>query len=151
MYAKVSNGNIEAYPYGVGDLARENPNVSFPDKLSDESLSAFGLVEVIEGAKPKCDDRTQRLELSNTPELIDGVWTVQWKIIDKTDEEVRAYDQKVIEFVKSERNKRLAETDWMALSDNVMSPEWVTYRQALRDVTNQKGFPYNIVWPVMPK
>lgn len=51
------------------------------------------------------------------------------------------------EQVRAERNSKLAATDWMALSDVTMSPEWATYRQALRDLTAQAGFPTDIDWP----
>ena len=38
--------------------------------------------------------------------------------------------------LRSERNRLLAETDYLALSDVTMSPEMETYRQELRDITN---------------
>ena len=53
--------------------------------------------------------------------------------------------------VRAERDSKLAATDWMALSDVTMSPEWAAYRQALRDVTDQVGFPETITWPVKPE
>lgn len=49
-----------------------------------------------------------------------------------------------------ERKKRddlLAETDYYALSDVTMSDAMATYRQALRDVPQQAGFPQTITWP----
>ena len=52
--------------------------------------------------------------------------------------------------VRVERSRLLSDTDWMALSDSTMTPEWATYRQALRDITGQSGFPYDVVWPVKP-
>ena len=48
------------------------------------------------------------------------------------------------------RDGLLAETDWMANSDVTMSDEWKTYRQALRDVPSQSGFPETINWPTKP-
>ena len=42
---------------------------------------------------------------------------------------------------REERNRRLAETDYMALSDVTMSEDWKTYRQALRDITKHENFP----------
>ena len=53
--------------------------------------------------------------------------------------------------VRAERDSKLAETDWMALSDNTLTAEWATYRQALRDVPDQVGFPENVDWPVKPE
>lgn len=55
------------------------------------------------------------------------------------------------ESVRSQRNTLLAETDWMALSDNTLTPEWAAYRQALRDITEQVGFPENVTWPTQPQ
>jgi len=52
--------------------------------------------------------------------------------------------------VRKDRDGRLAETDWLALSDTTMSSEWTTYRQALRDVPGQAGFPNSIDWPTEP-
>lgn len=52
--------------------------------------------------------------------------------------------------VRYTRDYELAQTDWWAVSDRVMSQEQIDYRQALRDVTSQEGFPYNIVWPINP-
>ena len=41
-----------------------------------------------------------------------------------------------MEDLRAKRNKLLADTDYLALSDNTMSAEMTTYRQALRDITN---------------
>ncbi len=52
--------------------------------------------------------------------------------------------------VRSERDSLLAATDWTANSDVTMSDEMRTYRQALRDVPAQAGFPDDVTWPVRP-
>ena len=51
---------------------------------------------------------------------------------------------------RAKRNKLLADTDWRASSDLTLSTEWATYRQALRDVPAQAGFPNTITWPTKP-
>lgn len=56
---------------------------------------------------------------------------------------------------RSKRNQLLSESDW---TDTLSSKarlgakydDWQRYRQALRDITNQQGFPLNIVWPTPP-
>jgi hypothetical protein len=54
--------------------------------------------------------------------------------------------------VRNQREQLFKDTDWMALSDSpVMSAEWAAYRQALRDVTAQTGFPYDVIWPTKPE
>lgn len=54
--------------------------------------------------------------------------------------------------VRSERNSKLAASDWTQGKDiaDAVSTPWATYRQALRDVTAQDGFPWAIIWPEMP-
>ena len=49
------------------------------------------------------------------------------------------------------RNTLLAETDVWALSDRTMTAEQTAYRQALRDITDQAGFPTDITWPTKPE
>jgi hypothetical protein len=66
------------------------------------------------------------------------------------------YDQQAA-LVRDQRNNLLAESDW---TDTASAPtrlgqelydQWQTYRQALRDVTAQPGYPFNIVWPTPPQ
>jgi len=59
-------------------------------------------------------------------------------------------DTRAASQVREQRDARLAETDWMANSDVTMSDDWATYRQALRDVPAQAGFPTDVTWPVEP-
>ena len=53
--------------------------------------------------------------------------------------------------IRAERDRLLAETDYLALSDNTMSAAMTTYRQALRDITGQAGFPTSVTWPTKPE
>ena len=52
-----------------------------------------------------------------------------------------ARDNATAEENRAERNRRLAETDWMANSDVTMSDNWKTYRQALRDLPTHSNWP----------
>jgi len=53
--------------------------------------------------------------------------------------------------IRNQRDRLLSQTDWMALSDNTMTPAWTSYRQALRDITKQEGFPFSVDWPAKPE
>jgi len=53
------------------------------------------------------------------------------------------------DYIRSERNKKLRGTDYLALSDQTLSSDMSTYRQALRDITTQSD-PFNITWPTKP-
>jgi len=57
--------------------------------------------------------------------------------------------------LRAERNRRLAETDWIMLPDapcpaGTTREHWAAYRQALRDVPQQPGAPYDVTWPEPP-
>lgn len=54
--------------------------------------------------------------------------------------------------VRSERNAQLAACDWTQLNDisQSVATEWATYRQHLRDIPDQEGFPWSVVWPDQP-
>ena len=53
--------------------------------------------------------------------------------------------------VRDDRTRRLSATDWTQLADApVDKTAWATYRQALRDVPAQAGFPWNVQWPDTP-
>ena len=54
--------------------------------------------------------------------------------------------------IRQERNTLLSDCDWTQVSDApVNQVAWQTYRQALRDVTSQEGFPYSVTWPTKPE
>jgi len=53
--------------------------------------------------------------------------------------------------LRRERDRLLTASDWTQVADApVVSLEWQSYRQALRDVPQQSGFPDDIEWPVAP-
>ena len=52
--------------------------------------------------------------------------------------------------VRTERNAKISVCDWRMLPDVLNGDVWKVYRQALRDVPQQTGFPENVVWPVEP-
>jgi len=52
---------------------------------------------------------------------------------------------------RKERDAILAESDWRVLPTMPNASTWLTYRQALRDIPAQEGFPHNVVWPTKPE
>jgi len=58
--------------------------------------------------------------------------------------------QDAAKVVRNKRNALLIETDYLALSDTTLSSDMAVYRQALRDITSQAGFPANLTWPTKP-
>ena len=53
-------------------------------------------------------------------------------------------------YLRNERNRRIAETDWWANSDLTMTAEQTAYRQALRDITDNYTSLEDVVWPTKP-
>lgn len=53
--------------------------------------------------------------------------------------------------VRAERDRLISACDWTVLDDAKTDKQaWATYRQALRDVPEQPGFPYDVIWPAVP-
>jgi len=146
-YVKVNDsGNIQ-YPYSYDDLKRDNPNTSFPRNPS--SLEEWNVFEVTALPKPTVTF-DQVAEPENAPSKVNGQWVLGWVVRDKNDSEV--FDEANRKRV--ERDVLLSETDWTQLADAPLTDEqktaWTEYRQALRDVPQQDGFPLSVAWPVAP-
>jgi hypothetical protein len=62
--------------------------------------------------------------------------------------------EQISEEVRAERNEKLFRSDWTQLSDVSLTEQekilWAEYRQKLRDITEQSGFPTNVNWPELP-
>lgn len=82
----------------------------------------------------------------NLHEIIDG------KIAERASPYVDPLVPSEDYFIKHKRNSLLASSDWTQVPDApVDQAAWQVYRQALRDITEQEGFPLNIIWPQPPQ
>jgi len=156
LLVKTSNGQVEQFPYTLGDLRRDNPQTSFPKKIGDAILASYGIYHVMPEAQPEHDPLVQTIVRDPAPhnnetavneETNETYKTGRW-VIGYTAEN-KSLDQ-AEDAVRNKRDQLLKETDWMALSDVTMSTEMQSYRQALRDITDQTGFPYSVTWPTKP-
>jgi hypothetical protein len=151
MHALINNGLVEIYPYSIGQLRKENPNTSFPKDISDETLLAFGVHRVFFSTRPEVTE-TQVLE-EGTPVFDKEAdrWTQVFVVRDMSDEELAQIAEVKAGQIRNERNNLLVASDWTQVIDApVDQTAWAEYRQALRDITSQQGFPHNVVWPVKP-
>jgi hypothetical protein len=151
MHTLINNGAVEKYPYTIGNLRKDNPNTSFPKRPSDEMLEGWNVYVVARVDRPDVDYITQNLT-EGAPVLVDGQWQQTWVITDATSDEVAQRAAQQADDIRSKRDQLIADTDWMALSDNTLTDAWATYRQALRDITDHVNFPYlaDEDWPVKP-
>lgn len=150
MYALIVDGAVEEYPASINTLKTRNPNTLFPKSFADFDYAEYGIVEVTDPGQPDFDNTTHQL-VSNNVELVDGVWTVVYRVEPFTEEELATISESLAAFVRSERNQKLVESDWTQLADSSADTSaWATYRQALRDLPTTDGFPNNITWPTEP-
>jgi len=153
MYVFAPNQTVETFPYSIGALRRDNPNTSFPRELSDAVLASWSVFPVIEQKPPSFNPATQNLNQVN-PTMTDGKWVQTWQVTDATPEQIIERTQFKTAEVRADRNQRLAECDWTQLADSPLNADaklaWQLYRETLRMVPEQPGFPWNVEWPPMP-
>lgn len=76
---------------------------------------------------------------------------IDWSKLKTAQQREQERLQGLADDARLERDELLAKCDWTQVADApVDASKWATYRQALRDVPQQSGFPENIVWPVSP-
>ena len=144
------------------------PNTSFPKTMTVEVYEAFGYDSILNGAAATVTAPYERSQESGVEEK-DGKWFTKFIVgpvfTDTKDDDGNtvtaatneaAYKAKVdvdaAASVRSTRDTKLADCDWTQTNDSPVKDEskWTTYRQALRDVPTQAGFPHNVTWPTKP-
>lgn len=138
------------------DFYYKYANTSFPKPLPPDVLDLYGVDAVFEGPQPRTTPPYETVVRQGVEE-IKGKWFKKYVIgpVFNSQEEEDLYrlniDNKASETVRNIRNDLISQFDWMACSDVTMSDEWREYRQKLRDITNQKGFPHSVTWPEQPE
>jgi hypothetical protein len=136
------------------------------DTLTPEVMEAIGVDPVFEGPQATGGTVYQYSQRDGV-EQISGNWYTKYILgpvfTDSTvdgvtttaAEQEAAYkatkDAEQSASVRTSRNDKLAACDWTQLADSTADKTvWATYRQSLRDVTAQDGFPWNVTWPEAP-
>ncbi len=131
------------------------------DTTTTEVLEALGADVVFEGAQATGGTVYQYSQASGV-EQIDGKWFTKYVLGPIfTDSETTAAEQETAykaikdaeqaSAVRKSRGEKLADSDWTQVADApVDKAVWATYRQALRDITTQEGFPWTVTWPDAP-
>lgn len=146
MYLKLTNGVPEKY--SIGQLRRDNPQTSFPKQISNDVLASYGVYPYTRPTYDEYDQLAWRIVDGDFVQDAGGNWSLPWVLQARPLEE--AQDR-----VRSNRDYLLSKTDWRVTkayerSENLPA-EWELYRQALRDVTAQEGYPFNVTWPTKPQ
>jgi hypothetical protein len=151
MHIKLTNGIGTLY--SISQLYRDNPQVSFPQEIPDATLAEFGVYPLRATTQSTYNTATERVE-EGTPVQQDGEWVQVWNVVSLTAEETQQRNDAKADSIRNERGELLVASDWTQVDDspltNIKKAEWASYRQALRDVTAQTGFPWTVTWPDAP-
>jgi hypothetical protein len=132
---------------------KENNGPSF-DALTPEILELLDADPVFEGPYPLLS-RYQTARKNGAILDNDGKWYMSYAVTDLSDEEKVIVDNNKAESVRIDRNKKLSDTDWVVIkaveTNSSLPSDWIAYRQALRDISQQSGFPWDVEWPIEPK
>ncbi len=141
---------------------KEKTDLNFGD-LDAATLDRFGADVVFEGPQATGGTVYQYSMRQGVEQQADGKWFTKYVLgpifSDTPDataaEQEAAYkaakDAEQAKLVRADRAARLAESDWTQLADAPVDDlVWAVYRQALRDIPTQTGFPWNITWPAKP-
>lgn len=144
------------------------PNTGFPVPLTEAIVNDFGGDVVFEGPQATGGDHYQYSQYAGV-EQINGKWFTKYILgpvftdttaedgtVTTAAENEAAYkamkDAEQAKAVRQQRGEKLKETDWTQVADAPVDKAlWAAYRQALRDVTTQEGFPWDVQWPEMPQ
>ena len=118
-------------------------------QTTTEVLEALGADVVFEG--PQAQPTRYQIAFADGVEQIDGKWYTKYSVAELDAEGIAAKDAEQAKSVRTQRGEKLKDSDWTQVADAPVDKEaWATYRQALRDVTAQEGFPWTIEWPTIP-
>ena len=137
-------------------LRKKYWNVSFPERITNDILNDYGYDPILNGPEASVSGPYET-SVREGIEEIDGQWFTKFvvgPIFNNPKEEIEykdSIDNTKSEQVRSARNNLLKASDWTQIPDcTVDKTIWAKYRQELRDVTTQDGFPHEVVWPEEP-
>ena len=147
-----------------GEFRQLHPSTSFPQQISEATLNDFGADVVFEGPQASGGTVYQYSQAAGVEQLDGKLYTKYILGPVFTDGETTAAEQEAAykaskdaeqaKSVRTSRDDKLKDCDWTQLDDtplsNTVKATWAIYRQALRDVTTQAGFPQTITWPDAP-
>ena len=145
MYLKLTDG-VPA-KYSVTQLRKDNPDTSFASRVPSSVLASYGVYPYTRPDRPDYDPMTANVVDGSFEQDADGNWLMPWVVEQLPQDQAERN-------IRRNRDSLLADTDWIVIkayerNENIPA-EWEVYRQALRDITAQEGFPYNVTWPTKP-
>jgi hypothetical protein len=124
-------------PYSFAAFRAANKHTVYGVTIANLHLNAQSVYRV--RTLPKPSEVGKKAVAQALPTLVGAEWVLDWDLVALSADEARTL-----------RDELLASTDWTASSDVTMTAEMTTYRQALRDIPSQVGFPQTVTWPTKP-
>lgn len=153
-YILATGSTVIEYPYSIEKLRSDNPETSFPVVMNEEELKTWSVYPVTEEAAPAFNEATEQLEQTQ-PKFLNGVWVAGWMIATASTEEQAKRTAEKIEWAEKNIQSALKNSDYTQLSDYPGTEEkklaFRAWRQALREIPSQSGYPWDIVWPMPPE
>ena len=155
-----------------GAIRKLHPNTSLPRVWTADICEFLGIDPVLAAPAPAASGEYKVVSRNGVTQDANGNWVEAYverdMFADYVDEEgvtvtkasqEEAYtatkDAEAATAARATRDGLIASCDWMAIkafeAGTTVSTEWATYRQALRDVSAQAGFPNDITWPEKPE
>mgnify|MGYP000014653658 FL=1 len=154
MLIQLENGQPMGHPVLEETFRALHPEMLFPPLLTPEIVEPLGFGIFAFTPAPLLEERYDKL-VEATPERdANGIWRQLWQIVPMTEAERAVADAQQAETARHARELKLRETDFSQLADApawVDRAAWAAYRQALRDLPQQTGFPWQIIWPEPPE
>ena len=151
----------------ISQFRSDNQNTSFPKQITADILDSYGYDVVLNGPAATVT-APYGVSVRDGVEEVDGQWFTRFVagpvFTDTTDDDGNvttaadneaAYragvDAKAAAGVRTQRNKKLADSDWTQLPDSgADATAWAAYRASLRDLPASDGFPHDVTWPTAP-
>ena len=126
-----------------------HPYTGFPYPLTQSIVEDFGGDIVLEG--PLANPSRYQYVVRDGVQLIDGMWHTKYSVADMDAAAKATVDANQAEVIRRQRSHKLAGSDWTQVADSpVDKAAWAAYRQGLRDIPTQSGFPWDVTWPQEP-
>jgi hypothetical protein len=151
MLIQLQDGKPTGHAVLKSNFRQLFPNTSFPKFLTPEAVESFGFGMYDFTSQPEPGKYQKVVEVEPVKDE-QGIYRQTWAVVDMNDEEKAAEDERKADAVRAERNNRLSASDWTQVADAPVDKQaWASYRQALRDVPAQAGFPWGVQWPTQPE
>lgn len=111
MYILVKQDQTTVYPYSFYQLRMDNPNISFPENMTDEQYAEWSVFRVESVARPQYDSNTHRV-VESGPVLESGSWKQSWTIEQLSDAEIARKAAKLQAELDKQQREYLDNTDW---------------------------------------